>query len=51
MMQLPASVALDPDAEFPEEPEVLPDSLCPEGLDQEWWRKLVQYRARKVPTA
>ena len=37
-----------PALEGPEEPETLPDDLCPAGLDQDWWSKLVQYRARKV---
>ncbi|GAX77753.1 hypothetical protein CEUSTIGMA_g5196.t1 [Chlamydomonas eustigma] len=32
----------------PDEVEILPDSMYPEGLDLEWWNKLVQYRAKKT---
>lgn len=32
----------------PNKSHLLDDSLCPEGLDAEWWFKFVQYRAKKM---
>ncbi len=44
---LALDLSIDPDAAM-EEPETLPDSYCPDGMEPEWWSKLLQYRARKV---
>ena len=40
---------VDPEDEpVSDEPESISDSHWPDGLDQEWWGRFVQYRARKV---
>lgn len=42
------STAMAAGSHRPQKSFVLSDSLCPDGLDSEWWAKLVAYRAKKV---
>ena len=42
------SLAMASGSHKPQKSFFLPDSFCPDGLDSEWWSKLVGYRANKV---